>query len=127
MMRIDPIVFKVVFEGGRTHERAELKLPGRVRIADMSEYAGRTIDIAAGGLAMECDGEAEVGDHVVASIEGLGAVEGEVVRKLAKGFAFKIHAPQRKIEKLSARIAWLVQKEVLGLPERRAKERELTD
>ena len=126
-MRIDPILFKVVFDGGRAHERAELKLPGRVRIADRHEFAGRTIDVAAGGLAMECDGEAEVGDHLVATVDGLGSFEGEVVRKLAKGFAFKILAPQRKIEKLSARVAWLVQKEIFGLPERRAKERELTD
>jgi hypothetical protein len=126
-MRIDPIVFKIVFEGGRAHERAELKLAGRVRIADHHEFTGRTIDVAAAGLAMECEGEADVGDHVVAAIEGLGSFEGEVVRKLANGFAFKIRAPQRKIDKLSARIAWLIQKEIFGLPERRARERELTD
>jgi hypothetical protein len=126
-MRIDPILFKIVFEGGRAHERAELKLPGRVRIANKDEFSGRTIDIAAGGLAMECDGEAEVGDRVVATIDGLGSVEGEVVRKLAKGFAFKIHAPRRKIDKLSARIAWLIQSEIFGLPERRSQPRELID
>ena len=126
-MRIDPIVFKVVFEGGRAHERAELKLSGRVMVAGKNEFATRTIDVAAGGLAIECEGEAEVGDRVVATIDELGSVEGEVVRKLEKGFAFKILAPPRKIERLSARIAWLIQKELFGLPDRRARERELTD
>jgi hypothetical protein len=35
-------------------------------------------------------------------------MEGEIARQLQNGFAFKITAPPRKIEKLAARIGWLV-------------------
>jgi hypothetical protein len=50
-------------------------------------------------------------------------MDGEIARQLQNGFAFKITAPPRKIEKLAARIAWLVQRDVFGVPDNRRQER----
>ena len=65
----------------------------------------------------------QIGDCVVAYINQLGRMEGQITRQLQNGFAFKVAAPPRKIEKLAARIAWLVQRDVFGVPDNRRQER----
>jgi len=108
-VRIDPMALGVTFEGHRQQERAKLRLPGRYMLANRFEHACTTIDLASCGVAVECGDRGQIGDHVVAYINQLGRMEGEIARQLQNGFAFKIAAPPRKIEKLAVRIAWLVQ------------------
>jgi hypothetical protein len=122
-VRIDAILFKITFERCRQYERAELRLPGRFMLGSHSEYSCRTIDAGAGGVAVECEERGSIGDHIVAYIDQLGRIEGEIVRQLENGFAFKILAPPRKHEKLAAQIAWLTQCEIFGVPDCRRHER----
>jgi hypothetical protein len=96
-------------------------------LANRLEHSCTTIDLAACGIAVECGDRGEIGDHIVAYIDRLGPMDGEIVRHLQNGFAFKINAPPRKIEKLAARIAWLVQREVFGAPDNRGQERVETE
>jgi hypothetical protein len=121
------MAFKATFEGCRQRERAALRLPGRCMLGNRREHHCMTIDLAACGVAVECGDKGQIGDHIVAYIDQLGRMEGEIARQLQNGFAFKILAPPRKIEKLAARIAWLIQREVFGLPDARRQERVETD
>ena len=122
-MRIDSMVLGVTFEGRRQQERAKLRLPGRCMLANRLERSCTTIDLAACGIAVECGAQGQIGEHIVAYIDRLGPMDGEIARQLQNGFAFKITAPPRKIEKLAARIAWLVQRDVFGAPDNRRQER----
>jgi len=122
-VRIDSMALGVTFEGRRQQERAKLRLPGRYMLANRFEHACTTIDLASCGVAVECGDRGQIGDHVVAYINQLGRMEGEIARQLQNGFAFKIAAPPRKIEKLAVRIAWLVQHDVFGAPDNRRQER----
>jgi hypothetical protein len=119
----DPMVLDSTFEGRRQQERAKLRLPGRCMLANRLELICTTIDLAPSGVAVECGDQGQVGDRVVAYINRLGRIEGEIARQLRNGFAFKVAAPPRKIEKLSTRIAWLVKHDVYGAPDNRQRER----
>jgi hypothetical protein len=92
-------------------------------LASRLERACATIDLAACGVAVECRDRGQIGEHIVAYIDQLGCMDGEIARQLQNGFAFKITAPARKIEKLAARIAWLVQRDMFGAPDNRRQER----
>lgn len=122
-MPTDSMVLGSTFEARRQLERAKLRLPGRCLLANRIESLCTTIDLAACGVAVECGDQGQVGDHVVAYINQLGRVEGEIARQLQNGFAFKITAPPRKIEKLATRIAWLIQHDGFGAPDNRRRER----
>ena len=113
----------VTFEGRRQQERAKLRLSGRYMLANRLEHSCATIDLAACGIAVECGDRGQIGEHIVAYIDQLGCMDGEIARQLQNGFAFKITAPQRKVERLAARIAWLVQRDVFGAPDNRRQER----
>jgi hypothetical protein len=117
------MAFGSTFEGRRQLERAKLMLPGRCLLADRLERSCMTIDLAACGVAVECSDPGRIGDHVVAYINQLGRIEGVIARQLENGFAFRIAAPERKIEKLAARIAWLIQHDAFGAPDNRRGER----
>ena len=92
-MRIDSIVLGVTFEGRRRQERAKLRLPGRCMLANRLEHTCTTIDLAACGVAVECGDRGQIGDHIVAYIDRLARMEGEIARQLQNGFAFKVAAP----------------------------------
>jgi PilZ domain len=106
--RIDAILFKIIFKGCRQHERAELRLSGRYSLGNGKEYSCRTIDVAAGGLAVESEEKGQIGDFVAAYVDHLGHIEGEIVRRLESGFALKILMPPARIEKLASQITSLV-------------------
>jgi hypothetical protein len=48
-----------------------------------------------------------MGERIVAYFDHIGGIEGEVVREIEGGFAFKIVATNHKREKLVAQLIWL--------------------
>jgi hypothetical protein len=118
IVRLDALLFETRFEGCRQGERIELKLPGRYMLRDRVEYPCWTIDVSPNGLALAIEGDekGQIGDPVVAYINQLGRIEGVLVRQLHKGFAVKVLAPANKTEKLAARIAGVVENQMLGAP-----------
>jgi PilZ domain len=122
-VRCDALLFKITFEGSREHERVDLALNGRYMLPDHSEFACSTLNVSQNGVAVESEGHAEVGEPVVAYIDQLGRIEGNVVRHLDNGFAIKMSAPETKREKLAARILWLVQHRLLGASNNRREDR----
>ena len=82
----------------RRQERTKMTLPGRYMLADRGEFLCETIDISPSGLLLKVDVVAAPGSRVVAYIEGLGRIEGVVVRTIANGFALAVCCTPRKTD-----------------------------
>ena len=65
----------------------------------------------------------EVGERVIAYLEHVGRIEGQITRSSDRGFAFTITATPRKRDKLASQLTWLANRHALGLPEDRRHER----
>lgn len=98
----------------RRHKRYQLALLGRFMRANKQEFPCRLNDISVGGAAFMSPVEVEVGERIVAYLDEIGGIEGEVVRVFDGGFAISLRATQHKREKLAAQITWLINKQDLG-------------
>jgi hypothetical protein len=94
----------------RRHERIELRLPGRYMIENIGEFPCETIDVSPGGLRLKGPKLGPWGSRVVAYIDGLGRVEGNIVRKSRGWFAISIRALPFKEDRLANKINWLAQR-----------------
>ena len=73
----------------RRHKRVEVTLLGRFMRPDKQEYPCKLVDISVGGAAIMAPVEVEVGERIVAYIDQLGGLEGNVVRSIDGGFAMQ--------------------------------------
>lgn len=92
-------------------------------LEDRREYPCQIIDMSPGGAALIAPVSARIGERVIAYIDHIGRIEGEVVREIEGGFAIRINAPLRKRDKLANVLTWLVNRDVLNLPEDRRHDR----
>jgi hypothetical protein len=92
----------------RRHQRAELTLIGRYMLRDRREYACRTIDVSVSGIAMLGAIMGSIGERVVAHLDRLGRVEGNVARQFGACFAIELSAPALKRERIDQRLTWLI-------------------
>lgn len=107
----------------RRHQRVAVQLLGRYMLSDRAEYPCQTIDISPGGALIAAPVRGQIGERVIAYLEHLGRVEGEITRHDPQGFAFSIAAAIRKRDKLASQLTWLANRQALGLPEDRRHER----
>jgi c-di-GMP-binding flagellar brake protein YcgR len=112
----------------RRFQRVTVSLTGRFmlgdRIAgDRREFPCQTIDMSPGSMAVTSAATGKVGDYVVAYIDQIGRVEGEILRVQDGGFAMSINATLRKRDKLAAKLTWLANRHELNLPEDRRHDR----
>jgi hypothetical protein len=98
----------------RRHKRYPAPLLGRFMRANKQEFPCRLHDISVGGAAIMSPVEVELGERIVAYLDEIGGIEGEVVRTFEGGFALSLKASQHKREKLAAQITWLVNKDQFG-------------
>src|SRR5262245_57300391 len=91
----------------RRHKRIAVSLVGRFMRQSKEEHPCKLIDISAGGAAVSSAVPVTVGERVVAYFDHIGGIEGEVVRLIEGGFAFKINATSHKREKITAQLTWL--------------------
>ncbi len=103
----------------RTHQRVEVDLTGRFIAESHEEHGCRAIDMSPGGVALRSDTVPPLGSRVVAYLDHLGRVEGEVVRKIEGGFAMTVKATPRRRDKLAAQLTYLANRSALSLPEDR--------
>jgi hypothetical protein len=96
----------------RRHQRADLTLIGRYMLRDRREYACRTIDVSASGIALLGAIMGTIGERVVAHLDRLGRVEGSVARQFGACFAIELSAPALKRERIDHRLTWLIQRHV---------------
>jgi c-di-GMP-binding flagellar brake protein YcgR len=107
----------------RRFQRVSVSLLGRFMLEDRREYPCQTIDMSPGSVAVTAAVSGKVGERVVAYIDQIGRIEGQIVRVQDGGFAMSISATLRKRDKLAAKLTWLANRHELNLPEDRRHDR----
>lgn len=92
-------------------------------LANREEYPCQTVNISPGGALVVAPVRGAIGERIVAYLEHIGRVEGQITRHLDRGFAFSISATIRKRDKMASQLTWLANRHALGLPEDRRHER----
>lgn len=107
----------------RRWQRMSLPLDGRFLLPDGGEHPCALQDISPGGARFSAAWSVETGQRLIAMVDKIGRLEGEVTRLAPQGFAMSITATARKREQLAEELTWLVNQERLGLSDDRAKPR----
>jgi len=107
----------------RRFQRVRVNLLGRFMLQSRNEYPCQVIDMSPGGAALMAPVVGSIGERVVAYIDHIGRVEGEISRYVEGGFAMTINATARKREKLANQLTWLANRRELDLAEDRRHER----
>lgn len=110
-------------EERRRHQRVKISLLGRYMLETRREYPCQAINMSPGGVALVAPVVGSPGERVVAYLDHIGRVEGQIVRQLPNGFAMTVSATARKRDKLAAQLTWLANRHALGLPEDRRHDR----
>ena len=92
----------------RKHRRFRVALPGRYMLEDGEELLCECVDISAGGMRLRAPKAGPWGSRVIAYIEGVGRIEGRIVRRAPGWFAIETRATVRKEERVEGRIAGIV-------------------
>lgn len=107
----------------RRFQRVKINCLGRFMLANRAEYPCQVVDMSPGGAALMAPVQGEVGERVIAYIDHIGRIEGEITRLFEGGFAMTVNATARKRDKLAGQLTWLANRNVLNLPEDRRHER----
>jgi hypothetical protein len=107
----------------RAYQRVVVNLQGRLMLSDFSEFECKAIDMSPGDILFQCSAFPNVGERIIAYIDHIGRLEGNVLKLVDHGFITSVIATDRKREKLAAQLTWLANKQELGLPEDRRHER----
>ena len=107
----------------RRFQRVNVHVLGRFMLANRTEYPCQVTDMSPGGAALMTPIQGHMGERVVAYIDHIGRIEGEITRLFDGGFAMTVNATPRKRDKLAAQLTWLANRHVLNLPEDRRHER----
>ena len=119
--RLDRRQIKIAARGAqeqRRHRRVRLSTPGRGLAASVGEFACTLVDISPGGARVASKTPPRIGERVVLLFDGIGRMEGEVVRAVRSSAS-----SQRKRDRLADAITWRFNMERLGLDEDRAAPR----
>ena len=109
----------------RRHQRVKVDLLGRFMLSNRREYPCQIVDMSPGGAALITPVQGQIGERIIAYIDHIGRVEGEIGRLFEGGLAMTINATLRKRDKLASQLTWLANRHELNLPEDRRHEREL--
>lgn len=107
----------------RAYQRVLVNLQGRLALSDFSEFECKAIDMSPGDIHFQCSAFPQIGERVIAYIDHIGRLEGNVLKLVDHGFIISVLATDRKREKLAAQLTWLANKQEKGLPEDRRHER----
>ena len=107
----------------RSFQRVSVTLPGRLMLPNHDEYECSVIDMSPGDASFVCAARPRVGERIIAYVDHLGRIEGNVAILTDQGFAIILTATDRKREKLAAQLTWIANKHELGLPEDRRHNR----
>ena len=107
----------------REFSRVELTLFGRYMLSNHQEFPCQILDMSPGSAAMITPVSGAVGERVIAYVDHLGRIEGDILRLFDGGFAMSIKATTHKRDKMAAKLTWLANRHELNLPEDRRHER----
>lgn len=98
----------------RRHRRVALSLPGRFMREDRSEFECELIDVSVSGASITSPVAVEIDERIIADFEHLGSIEGTVVRCFGGRFALRSDVSSSKMERLAAKLTWLINRHDLG-------------
>ena len=107
----------------RRYKRVHLNLLGRFMRQDEREYPCKLCDISVGGASIYSPIEVVLGERIIAYIDQLGRIEGNITRVFEDGFAMDIKSTQHRREKMVAQLTWLVNRRDLKIADERRHER----
>ncbi len=107
----------------RRYQRVDVTLFGRYMLANKQEFPCQVLNMSPGAVAMVTPHSGQTGERVVAYIDHIGRLEGEIVRLFDGGFSMSINATERKRDKMAAQLTWLANRHELNLAEDRRNER----
>ena len=107
----------------REFSRVDLTLFGRFMLENQQEFPCQILDMSPGSAAMITPVSGAIGERVIAYVDHLGRIEGEILRLMDGGFAMSVKATSRKRDKMAAKLTWLANRHELNLPEDRRHER----
>jgi hypothetical protein len=105
----------------------KVSLLGRYMLSDRREFPCQVLEMSPGDTVVIAPISGGAGERVIAYIDHLGRIEGDITDVRAGGFKMEIVATPRKREKMAAQLTWLANKELLNLPEDRRHERVVPD
>ncbi|MDE3174574.1 MAG: PilZ domain-containing protein [Pseudomonadota bacterium] len=114
-------------EDRRRFQRVEVHLPGRYMLEDGSEFPCVCIDVSVGGVRLRAAQAGPWGSRVVAYIDGIGRLEGYIVRRAPGWFALETRVTPRKGERVEERIAWIRESEAAASPDTRRLSRQFVE
>lgn len=80
---------------------------GRYMLADRTEYACQIRDLSPDQATFIGPAVPQVGEHVIAYIEEIGRVEGDVAQASADSFLLTFTVPASKRDKIAAKLNWM--------------------
>jgi len=110
---------RALSEDRRRFQRVRVNLLGRYMLADRREFPCQVVNMSPGGMALIAPVAGQPGERVVAYVDHVGRLEGQIARIFQNGFAMTVAATARKRDKLAAQLTWLANRHMLGLPEDR--------
>lgn len=111
--------FLPLAEERRRFQRVKVNLLGRYMLPDRREYPCQVVNMSPGGMALIAPVAGKEDQRVIAYVDHLGRLEGQIARVFENGFAMTIAASSRKRDKLAAQLTWLANRHILNLPEDR--------
>jgi hypothetical protein len=89
------------------YQRVNLSLLGRCMFPDARECPCQLVEISPGEACFISGVCGELGDRVIAYIDNIGRLEGNLIEVTDNGFVMSISASQRKRDKLADTLTWL--------------------
>lgn len=108
-------------------QRVQVSVLGRYMLADRREFPCQILEMSPGDAVVIAPVAGIVGERVIAYLDHLGRIEGQILAQIDGGFVMDIAASPRKRDKMAAQLTWLANKDVLNLPEDRRHERVVPD
>lgn len=108
-------------------QRVKVSVLGRYMLADRREFPCQVLEMSPGDALLIAPVAGTVGERVIAYIDHIGRIEGEITELVEGGFRTNVVASSRKREKMAAQLTWLANKDILNLPEDRRHERVVPD
>lgn len=94
-----------IYQEKRNHDRMPLALFGHMRLSSGDEFACLTRDISAGGLSVEVPRTCNMaGEKVTISLNGIGELEGLIVRNFDGGFAIALTISEQRQAELASQL-----------------------
>jgi hypothetical protein len=108
-------------------QRVKVSVLGRYMLADRREFPCQVLEMSPGDAVVVAPVAGGVGERIIAYLDHIGRIEGQISAESDGGFVMEVAASSRKRDKMAAQLTWLANKDVLNLPEDRRHERVVPD